>query len=329
MAGDGTMVRMEALLEGGRHEEAARLLIAAADAGQRDALAGLALWRITGDVVRRDLVRARELLAAAGAKGDLHAAYLHACFLASGAGGQAQWKPALAALARLAGRAPRAAEQQRLIEKMDLDRDGFPPRPPPTRMLADSPEARVAERFLSAEECAYLRAAAEPALQPSVVVDPVTGRMVPHPVRTSDAAMFGVFTEDLAVNAINRRIAALTGTDPAQGEPLQVLRYRPGGEYKPHMDALPAEPNQRVLTVLVYLNDDYEGGETCFVRSGLSFRGKAGDALLFRNAGEDGRPDPMSLHAGLPVTRGVKYLASRWIRAEAFSFPPPRPLLDL
>jgi prolyl 4-hydroxylase len=141
--------------------------------------------------------------------------------------------------------------------------------------------------------------------------------------------MFGVYAEDLVVNALNRRIAALSGTGIDQGEPLQLLRYRPGGEYKPHMDALPAEPNQRILTVLVYLSDDYEGGETAFPNAGLSFRGRTGDALLFRNTGADGRPDPLSLHAGLPVARGIKYLASRWIRANRFTYPPPRPILEL
>jgi prolyl 4-hydroxylase len=95
------------------------------------------------------------------------------------------------------------------------------------------------------------------------------------------------------------------------------------------MDALPAEPNQRILTALVYLSDDYEGGETTFPHIGLSFRGRTGDALIFRNAGPDGRPDPLSLHAGLPVTKGIKYLASRWIRAKRFAFPPPRPMLDI
>ena len=50
---------------------------------------------------------------------------------------------------------------------------------------------------------------------------------------------------------------------------------------------------------------------------------------LFRNAGADGRPDPLSLHAGLPVTKGTKHLASRWIRAGKFTYPPPKPILDL
>ena len=329
MAGDEATVRVEALLRGGRCKEAARLLIAEAGAGKPGAVALLALWRIAGDIVGRDLAEARRLLAAAAGQGDAAAALLHAGFLASGTGGEAEWPAALAALARLARQVPRAATQLRLIEAMDLDGDGFPARPIAARALAASPSVSTAPAFLTPAECAYLIAVAEPQLQPSVVVDPVTGRMAPHPVRTSDAAMFGVFAEDLVVNAINRRIAALSGTAPAQGEPLQVLRYRPGGEYKPHMDALPAEPNQRILTALVYLSDDYDGGETRFVRTGLSFRGKAGDALLFRNAGADGRPDPMALHAGMPVTRGVKYLASRWIRAEPFTYPPPRPLVDL
>jgi prolyl 4-hydroxylase len=182
---------------------------------------------------------------------------------------------------------------------------------------------------MTAAECAWLRSAGEPALQPSAVVDPKSGRMVPHPVRSSDAATFGVHSEDLVVNALNRRIAAVSGTRLHQGEPLQLLRYRPRGEYKPHMDALPAEANQRILTVLVYLSDDHEGGETSFPRTGLSYRGRTGDALLFSNVTADGRADPLSLHAGLPVTSGVKYLASRWIRAEKFTFPPPPPLLNL
>jgi prolyl 4-hydroxylase len=216
-----------------------------------------------------------------------------------------------------------------LAAGVDLDPKGFPRRPPPVRPLSTAPRVAACEGFMTKIECAYLRESAEPALEPSMVIDPTTGALVPHPVRSSDAATFGVFAEDLVVNALNRRMAAVSGTRFDQGEPLQLLRYRPGGEYKPHMDALPAEPNQRVLTVLIYLSDDYQGGETRFPHTGLSYRGRTGDALLFRNAGADGRPDPLSLHAGLPVTRGIKYLASRWIRAGKFTYPPPKPILDM
>ena len=75
--------------------------------------------------------------------------------------------------------------------------------------------------------------------------------------------------------------------------------------------------------MIVYLNDGYRGGETMFVRTGLSVRGRKGDALLFRNTLADGRPDPMSEHAGLPVTSGTKLIASRWIWANDF-LPPAR-----
>jgi prolyl 4-hydroxylase len=68
--------------------------------------------------------------------------------------------------------------------------------------------------------------------------------------------------ENPAVHALNQRIAAASGTGAAQGEPLQVLRYRPGGEYKPHFDAIPGVRQSAVLTMIVWLNEDYEGGET-------------------------------------------------------------------
>jgi prolyl 4-hydroxylase len=327
---DGEITRqIEALIEARRFADAARQLLAAASGGNPEALELLAQWRIAGDIVRRDLAAARALLGRAGGAGRIEAALLHASFLASGTGGPADWPGALRSLTELAPGEPRARAQLRLVEAMDLDSDGFPSTPPATRRLSESPLVLAAERFASPEECAYLVRAAAPSLQPAMVVDPASGRLIPHPVRVSEGAIFGVHAEDLVVNALNRRIAALSGTGPEQGEPLQLLRYAPGGEYKAHMDALPAEPNQRIVTVLVYLSEGYAGGETRFLRTGLTFAGRKGDALLFRNATADGAADPMALHAGLPVRRGVKLIASRWIRQSRFTYPPPRPLLDL
>ena len=73
-----------------------------------------------------------------------------------------------------------------------------------------------------------------------------------------------------------------------------------------------------VGTVLVYLNDDYDGGATVFPESGLSVKGKRGDVLVFRNLDSAGRPDPATRHAGTPVTRGTKWLSSCWIRQRAY-----------
>jgi prolyl 4-hydroxylase len=329
MAQDLMIAQVEMLLRQGRHADAARLLITSAASGNPQACAVLAEWRIAGTIIRRDLVAARALLARVAAAGGPEAALLHASFLAAGVGGADDWQAARSALTDLAAKQSQAQAQIRLLEKMELDDQGFPSVLPTGRLLSEGPWIMAFEAFATEEECKYLRTKIAAALTPSTVIDPASGQMVPHPIRSSDGAIFGVFDEDLVVNAINRRIAAASGTQPAQGEPLQLLRYRPGGEYRAHLDAIPGGGSQRILTLLLYLSDQYSGGETRFMRTGLTFRGRTGDALLFRNVTADGRPDPLALHAGLPVTRGEKLIATRWIRDSAFSYPPPRPRVDL
>jgi hypothetical protein len=74
---------------------------------------------------------------------------------------------------------------------------------------------------------------------------------------------------------------------------------------------------QRAFTVLVYLNEDLEGGETDFPRVGLRHRGRKGDALVFRNVDAHGQPDRRTLHAGLSPSQGEKWVLSIWIRDRA------------
>jgi prolyl 4-hydroxylase len=327
MAAGNLSRRLQPLIAARRFDDAARLLTTAAASGDAEALVELAQWRIGGSLIRRDLAAARDLLRRAAAKGRSDAALLHAYFLASGTGGADDFASALAELRTLARKSPDAARQVRLIEQMALQPDGAPATLPQPRELSSSPTALAFEGLFSVPECLYLRSRGEPRFQPSVVVDPRTGASIPHPIRMSSGTFFGVFDEDLVVNALNRRIAAASGTAIAQGESLQLLSYGPGNEYRAHMDALPNEPNQRIVTMLVYLTDDYEGGDTCFLKTGLCYKGRVGDALLFRNVTGDGRADPMSEHAGRPVTKGTKVIASRWIRARPFAFPPPPPLL--
>ena len=319
----------DTLVAAGRVGEAHRLLTGPAAASDADALIRLAGWRLAGQLVRRDLAAARDLFGRAGALGHAGAAAIHAAFLASGTGGPADWPAALAVLHRHAAGNPAFRDELALIELMSLSPEGAPAAVPRAEPLSDRPRASRVQALLSPAECDFLAARAGPMLAPSVVIDPQTGRHFQNPVRTSDGMAFPYVEESPAIHALNRRIAAVTGTDVAQGEPLQVLRYRPGQQYRPHSDAVAGEANQRILTVLIYLNRDYEGGETRFVQTGLTYRGEPGDALAFWNVDEAGRPDPLAQHAGLPVTAGVKLLSTRWIRARPFAIPPPRPVLDL
>jgi prolyl 4-hydroxylase len=80
------------------------------------------------------------------------------------------------------------------------------------------------------------------------------------------------------------------------------------------MDTIDGAPNQRFWTALIYLNDGYKGGETDFPRLDIRVEGAMGDALIFCSLDKAGRPDPLTEHAGLPVTSGTKWLATRWIR---------------
>lgn len=307
----------EALASRGNIGGAVELLRHAEQLGDASAARHLAIWCLTGRWFPRDLTSARELFSRAAALGDGQSAAIYRAFIANGTGGEANWQDAMSLLREAAARDSAAGQQLELIAGMDLGFNGEPQSLPEAVSLSPHTEILHYFAFFSAAECAYLIAAAEPLLQPNVVVDPRSGKLVSNPIRTSRGASFPFVDEDPAIHALNRRIAAATATDVRAGEPLQILRYEVGEEYRPHLDALPGVEagQQRVLTFLVYLKEDFEGGETDFPRLGLRFKGRIGDGLMFRNASADGRPDDRLIHAGLPVKRGVKQLASRWIRA--------------
>ncbi len=306
------------LLDAGAVEDAVRLVSDAARRGDADALNELALWHVYGSPVRRDFGLARLLFGRAGEAGHRAAAITHAVFVALGAGADPDWRAALALLRSAARDNPLAARQLAIIDGMELDEDGQPLSLPGARRHATSPDVRQFPAIFSPDECAHLMALSAPLLVPSVVVDSRTGRQSPNPIRTSFGAVLGPIQQDLVVHALNMRIAAATGTAVEQGEPLVVLRYEPGQQYREHHDGLPGEPNQRCRTVIAYLNDDYDGGETSFAAANLAIKGGEGDAISFANTLPDGRIDERSRHAGQPVLRGSKWVCTRWIRNKIF-----------
>jgi prolyl 4-hydroxylase len=306
--------RAHRLLSDGRPDLAVAELESGVAAGQGRSALELGIWFLEGRHVTRDLTRSRDYFRQSAELGEPAAETITISFLALGVGGDADWPGALERLRRFSATDDLASEQIKLIEAMDLTEAGNPQQAASARDLSAQTEVRSFDRFFTSAECSYLIERARVLLQPSVIVDPKTGQLRPHPVRTSEGAVFPWVSEDLVIHALNRRIAAASGTDVGAGEPLQVLRYSPGQQYHPHLDALPFGDNQRIYTMLVYLNDGYGGGETHFTRTGLTFAGRTGDALLFRNSTLSGEPDEMTQHAGLPVVRGEKYLASRWIR---------------
>jgi prolyl 4-hydroxylase len=298
-------------MQQGRRQEAVMLVQGAADGGDPEANYALANWRVYGLYGPRDLAAAHERLDRAVASGHSKAALTKAALLANGTGGERDESAAMQLLENFRDISPAAASQLVLLNKMPpLSEVGKLSR----EVLFEQPLISVVRDLLSAEECAYLTRMAEPHLQPSFVIDPRTGARVPHPVRRSMGMSFSPTLEDLVIRRINIRVAHVSGTNVDAGEPLHMLRYAVGDEYKPHLDALPGSENPRMWTVLLYLNSDFSGGATGFDRLGLEFTGRPGDALIFLNVDEEGNPDPMAEHSGRPVSSGHKWLATRWIR---------------
>ena len=186
----------------------------------------------------------------------------------------------------------------------------------------DAPVVRVLDGMLTAQECDELIAEAKPRLQRSLTVD-VEGRHQTDERRTSQG-MFFHLGETPLIERIEQRIAKLLDMPVEHGEGLQILHYLPGQEYEPHYDwfdpsqpgfsAVTARGGQRVASVVMYLNTPEEGGGTSFPKVGLTVTALRGSAVYF--AYESG--DESSLHAGLPVIRGEKWIATKWLRERPY-----------
>jgi prolyl 4-hydroxylase len=309
-----------ALARSGRPMEGLSILREAQAREEPEAFLLEGLWLLEGRFLPRDFTAARDGICAAAERGHVGAARTFAGLLACGVGGEIDWHGALATLKKWAERDPVAARQTKLIERMALDGEGRPDTRFSMDEVSSDPKIGRVEGFLTGDECALLIELSEPRMTRATIFHDSEQRFVEDPVRRSDRAGFPIVSEWPFIRAINLRIAAATETSVDCGEPLQVLRYGPTQEYRPHFDAIAGMANPRVLTALIWLNEDFSDGETRFDDLGIDERGNTGDLLVFSNTLADGAPDVRTRHSGAPVTSGVKYMASRWIRSQ-----PPGP----
>jgi len=231
-----------------------------------------------------------------------------------------------------------AGEQERLIgwkgETHISSRTSLA-REPWIETVSWHPRAFVFHNFLSTEECDHIVNLAEPVMERSTVVGE-GGKGVLDNIRTSS----GTFIQRLAdetIKDIEERIARYTHIPLAHQEDLQVLRYEHSQKYGAHYDSL-VDGSPRIATVLMYLSEVEEGGETAFPKSThwvdeaeqaggewsecargvVAARPRKGDALLFFSLNPDLSQDRFSLHTGCPVLRGVKWSATAWIHTQPF-----------
>lgn len=190
-----------------------------------------------------------------------------------------------------------------------------------------NPNVALVTNLLSDDECQTLIKLSQGKLKRSEVVDRQSGGSQVSGVRTSEGAHFER-GENAVVQRVEARIEALTGIPLENGEPLQMLHYTVGGEYKPHHDYFdPADPGtatltkaggQRVATLVIFLNDVPAGGETIFPELELAVRPQRGCAVYFEYHNQQNQLDPRCLHGGAPVTRGEKWIVTKWLRQGAY-----------
>jgi hypothetical protein len=186
------------------------------------------------------------------------------------------------------------------------------------------PLVETIDNVLSSEECEYIIALGDGQLEKSVTLDDQKFKLTRNEYRTSSDHSFYTFQEDFGLRWLQWRMTTLVGAPLSHAEHLVLLRYIPGEEYKPHRDYLPPsapgvsanpdQPGQRVHTVFCYLTDVESGGETDFPLLDVRVQPKQGRVVHFHNLHANGMPDDRTLHAGMPVIAGTKWLATLWTR---------------
>lgn len=186
------------------------------------------------------------------------------------------------------------------------------------RLPVDGIELYGVADFFSAEECTRLIAMVDAVARPSP-----TYHGNADSGRTSYTG--DVDSSDPFIRMIERRIDDFLGIDPDFGEVVQGQRYEPGQQFRAHFDYFDTSaaywPNevkrggQRSWTAMGYLSAVEAGGATEFPKVPISVPPQKGALLVWNNMGPGGKPNPLTLHAGMPVERGVKYIVTKWYRA--------------
>ncbi len=197
-------------------------------------------------------------------------------------------------------------------------RDGLLDRPDVFRMPVDGLELYTVRNFLTPDQCTALIAIIDANRIPSPVVsdDPVPA------YRTSETCY--LYATEPAVAAVEAALDRLTGIDPVYGELLQGQRYGVGQQFKPHHDFFHTDQKyweaqvgmggQRTWTAMAFLNEPAAGGRTSFPTANIKVTPRIGNLLVWNNMDELGMPNPATLHEGMPVEDGVKYILTKWYR---------------
>jgi prolyl 4-hydroxylase len=182
----------------------------------------------------------------------------------------------------------------------------------------------IVREFLDPSDCETLVASIDAHRVPSKLLSPTAD----PEFRTSESC--NLDPKDPFVRKIEARIAGLLGIDRANGETIQGQRYAPGQRFKLHHDFFERDQpyweemnrtgGQRTWTAMIFLNAPEAGGETAFPKANIKVTPRTGNMLVWNNLNIIGEPNYFSLHEGLPVNGGVKYIITKWHRERPWTY---------
>lgn len=322
----------------GRHDDAVNALAVATKQGDLEAMTELGKRLIIGDRAPYLPKDGAGLLSDAARNGNVDAALRLATMTALGAHVPQSWQQAIGLLVHAAELGSASAHAQlRILAGHSASEGGNDWRalarsidlpswlsPVPGKTLNEAPPIRVFPGFVNDAACDWLIEQMRPTLKPARIYSGDQVRDIEDEMRTNSVGPLHLGCIDLINVVVQYRIAAVTQLPIDNFDGPTALHYAVGEEIKDHYDYVnPKIPNyeteiktrgERLITFLIYLNDDYDGGETAFPAVNVSHKGKRGDGLLFVNTRPDGKPDSRSVHAGRPPTRGEKWLLSQFVR---------------
>lgn len=330
----------------GRHEDALRCLIQAAQQGDGRAYTLLGKRYLVGDRAALAPPSAVQLLQKAVERGDGEAAHRLAVLHALGIHVAQDWNQCLNLLVLAAVQGWQEARDQLclLTAQHKLAQQGGSGQPywvelargidlqhwhspAAAELLCRGPRIGRVSGLLNPACCSWLMAQARDKLKPAMVYDSVQQKEIRHPTRSNSSAILGLADTNVLLTLLQIRIATTMQVPLRQLEAPTVLHYKGGEEIRNHFDFIdPGSPHyeeqirqrgDRIITFLLYLNDNYTEGETGFPEVGITHKGTRGEGLYFVNVTEDGKPDLRTVHAGMPPGHGEKWIITQFIRDKA------------
>lgn len=201
-------------------------------------------------------------------------------------------------------------------------------KPVKAEIIRLNPSAVIFHDLISDDEISLIKRLSFPELKRATVHNMQTGKLEFAKYRVQKSAWLNGNIQ--IVNTINTRIGAVTGLNLFHSEPLQIGNYGLGGQYEPHFDhskrkddKYVAEVGNRIATVLTYLTDVEEGGNTVFLVPKISVKPKKGSTLFWYNLKPSSQSDDSTRHAGCPVYKGHKWVSNKWFRDFGNEFTRP------